>query len=59
MGAQVLVEESYFDGVALAIVTNLDSDEEGFATSLNNVLANGSTEQITQEASLSIPYEYT
>ncbi|KAK2758764.1 hypothetical protein FQN54_003455 [Arachnomyces sp. PD_36] len=59
MGAQVLVEESYFSNVQLAIVTNLDSDEEGFATSLNNVLANGSTDQITQEASLAIPYDYT
>lgn len=59
MGAQVLVEESYFSNVLLAIVTNLDSDEEGFATSLNNVLGNGSTEQITQEATLTIPYDYT
>lgn len=48
MGAQVLVENSSFTDVERAIVTNLDSDEEGFANERNNLLTN-STTQITQK----------
>ncbi|PGH15582.1 hypothetical protein AJ79_02364 [Helicocarpus griseus UAMH5409] len=59
MGAQVLVEESYFDNVKRAIVTNLDSDEEGFATERNNIFEGETTTEITQEASFSPSYDYT
>jgi len=76
MGAQVLVESSIFENVAvsipislesqlfltltqLAIVTDLDSDEDGYAVQRNNVFTNSPTE-ITQAGSLSsVPYTYT
>ncbi|PSN61941.1 pectin lyase-like protein [Corynespora cassiicola Philippines] len=58
MGAQVLVEENSFTDVQLAVVTDLDSKEDGFATERNNIFTNSDT-RITQEASLTIPYEYT
>ena len=59
MGAQILAEENYFDGVKLALVTNLDSDTEGSINSKNNVLAGGSTTQITKTSSYTAPYSYT
>ena len=58
MGAQVLVEETSFTDTHRAIVTNLDSKEEGFAVSRNNIFTNSDTD-ITQEGSLTPPYEYT
>jgi len=58
MGAQVLVEENSFTDTQLAIVTDLDSDEEGFATEKNNLFVNSAT-RITQKGSLSVSYTYT
>jgi len=55
MGAQVLVENTSFTGVDKAIVTNLDSKEQGFANERNNVFTS-STTQITQK--VRSPYEY-
>ncbi|KFY67747.1 hypothetical protein V496_01421 [Pseudogymnoascus sp. VKM F-4515 (FW-2607)] len=57
MGAQVLVEQCYFSNTKLAITTNLDSDEAGYAVSKNNIFV-GSTTDITQTGSLSPPYSY-
>ncbi|KAI1261104.1 polysaccharide lyase family 1 protein [Xylariaceae sp. FL1019] len=51
MGAQVLVEQNYFDSTKLAIVTDLDSDEDGYAVDQNNVFVDSTTE-ITQTGSL-------
>lgn len=59
MGAQVLVEKTYFEDVPLAIATDLYSDEPGYATDLNNVFAGNSTTEITQEADWTPDYEYT
>ncbi|KAI2638338.1 polysaccharide lyase family 1 protein [Xylaria nigripes] len=58
MGAQVLVEENYFESTKLAIVTDLDSDEEGYAIDVNNVFIDSST-RITQTGDLVAPYSYT
>lgn len=58
MGAQVLVEENAFTNVAKSIVTNLDSDEEGFATAKNNIFNNSPT-QITKQGSFVPTYKYT
>ncbi|KAF2844650.1 polysaccharide lyase family 1 protein [Plenodomus tracheiphilus IPT5] len=58
MGAQVLVEQNSFTNVDLAIVTNRDSKEEGFATESGNVF-NNSTTQITKKGSYKAPYAYT
>ena len=58
MGAQVLVEQNSFTNTDLAIVTNRDSKEEGFATESGNIYTN-STTQITQKGSYKAPYEYT
>lgn len=58
MGAQVLVEQTSFNNVNRAIVTNLDSKEEGFASNKNNIFTNSET-QITQEKEFTPPYSYT
>ncbi|KAF3933720.1 hypothetical protein ABW19_dt0204117 [Dactylella cylindrospora] len=58
MGAQVLVEQNSFTNVQLAIVTDLDSDEDGYAVERNNIFVS-STTRITQVGSLSPPYSYT
>ncbi|EMD86153.1 polysaccharide lyase family 1 protein [Bipolaris maydis ATCC 48331] len=58
MGAQVLVESNSFTNVAKSVVTNLDSDEEGFATEKNNVFSNSPT-QITKQGSFTPTYKYT
>ncbi|KAJ4323705.1 hypothetical protein N0V84_004180 [Fusarium piperis] len=58
MGAQVLVEQTSFNNVKRAIVTNLDSKEEGFASNKNNIFTNSDT-QITQEKDFTPPYSYT
>ncbi|KAF2129411.1 polysaccharide lyase family 1 protein [Dothidotthia symphoricarpi CBS 119687] len=58
MGAQVFVESSSFTNTANAIVTNLDSDLEGFANEKNNVYTN-STTQITQKGTWTPTYSYT
>ncbi|KFY11029.1 hypothetical protein V491_07364 [Pseudogymnoascus sp. VKM F-3775] len=57
MGAQVLVEQCYFSNTKLAITTNLDSDEEGYAVSKNNIFVSSTTD-ITQTGSLTPPYSY-
>ncbi|RMJ15266.1 hypothetical protein CDV36_005053 [Fusarium kuroshium] len=58
MGAQVLVEQNSFTNVQLAIVTDLDSEEEGFASNKNNIFTNSDT-RITQEKDFTPPYSYT
>ena len=58
MGAVVFAEENSFTDTQLAIVTDLDSDEDGFASEKNNIY-NNSTKRITQTKSLSVPYKYT
>lgn len=58
MGAQVLVENSSFTGVQRAIVTDLDSDEEGFANERNNVFTDSTTE-ITKKGTWVPTYKYT
>ncbi|CAG9977906.1 unnamed protein product [Clonostachys byssicola] len=58
MGAQVLVENTSFTNVKRAIVTNLDSDEDGYATSRDNIFNESDTE-ITQEGSFEPEYSYT
>lgn len=60
MGAQVLVEHSAFANTKLAIVTDLDSDLNGFAVSRDNVFSGTTTTRITNPGSLnSVPYSYT
>ncbi|KAK2606665.1 hypothetical protein N8I77_005399 [Diaporthe amygdali] len=59
MGAQVLAENNVFDNVPRSIVTNLDSDEAGFACDVGNVLSGSSTTEITQECSFTPAYDYT
>lgn len=58
MGAQVLVEANSFTNVDRAVVTNLDSDEEGFAVEKDNLFTNSPT-QITQQGSFAPSYKYT
>lgn len=58
MGAQVLVESSSFTNTKNAIITNLDSDEAGFAVEKNNSFSN-SPIQITQKGSFIPSYKYT
>ncbi|KAF1938227.1 pectin lyase-like protein [Clathrospora elynae] len=58
MGAQVLVESNSFTNVAKAVVTNLDSDEEGFAVEKNNIFTSSPT-QITKQGSFTPSYKYT
>lgn len=57
MGAQILAEQNYFLNTKLAIVTDLDSDEPGYAVNKNNVFVSSTTE-ITQTGSLTPPYNY-
>ena len=57
MGAHVLVESNIFTNVLLPIVTDLDSDEEGYAVERNNIFSNA-TARITQTGSLTVPYTY-
>ncbi|KAF2190336.1 polysaccharide lyase family 1 protein [Zopfia rhizophila CBS 207.26] len=59
MGAQVLVEQNSFSNVPLAVVTDLDSDEAGFAVEKSNIFSGTSTTRITQTGSLTPPYSYT
>ncbi|CAI6340114.1 unnamed protein product [Periconia digitata] len=59
MGAQVLVEASDFKGTKRAIVTDLDSKEEGFAVEKDNLFDGASKPEITQQGSLEVPYKYT
>ncbi|KAJ4305440.1 hypothetical protein N0V90_000971 [Kalmusia sp. IMI 367209] len=58
MGAQILVEQSSFTNTKRAIITNLDSDEDGYAVQKNNIFTNSDI-SITQTGSLTIPYAYT
>ncbi|KAH6897370.1 pectin lyase fold/virulence factor [Thelonectria olida] len=58
MGAVVLVEQCAFSSVKNAIITNLDSDEDGYAVSKNNVFTDSNV-SITQESELTPPYDYT
>ena len=58
MGAQVLVEQNSFTNTKRAIITNLDSDKDGFATNKNNIFVNSDV-SITQTGSVTIPYSYT
>ncbi|KAI0550555.1 pectin lyase fold/virulence factor [Xylaria curta] len=58
MGAQMLIEQNYFSSTKLAIVTDLDSDEDGYAVDKDNIFVDSDT-RITQTGSLSPPYSYT
>ncbi|OSS45165.1 hypothetical protein B5807_09140 [Epicoccum nigrum] len=58
MGAQVVVEENSFTGVERAVVTNLDSDLEGYANERNNIYTS-STTQITKKGTWTPSYKYT
>ncbi|KAI1181678.1 polysaccharide lyase family 1 protein [Nemania serpens] len=58
MGAQMLIEQNYFASTQLAIVTDLDSDEDGYAVDRDNIYVD-STTRITQVGSLTPPYSYT
>ncbi|KAF7548897.1 hypothetical protein G7Z17_g6768 [Cylindrodendrum hubeiense] len=58
MSAQVLVEQTSFSAVKNAIITNLDSDEEGFAFERNNLYTDSEI-NITQEKEFTPPYDYT
>ncbi|KAG9251856.1 pectin lyase fold/virulence factor, partial [Emericellopsis atlantica] len=55
--AQVLVENTAFNSVRRAIVTDLDANDPGFAVERDNIF-NDSNTDITQEGSLDVPYEY-
>ncbi|KAI0517070.1 polysaccharide lyase family 1 protein [Xylaria bambusicola] len=57
MGAQMLIEGNYFSSTKRAIVTDLDSDQDGYAVERNNIFVDSTTE-ITQTGSLSPPYAY-
>ncbi|KAH8813906.1 pectin lyase fold/virulence factor [Flagelloscypha sp. PMI_526] len=58
MSAQVLAQNNVFTNVNLALVTDLDSDDDGYLTSSGNVLTNSTTE-ITRTASWTPSYSYT
>ncbi|KAH7394991.1 pectin lyase fold/virulence factor [Phaeosphaeria sp. MPI-PUGE-AT-0046c] len=58
MGAQVFVEQNSFTGVSQAIVTNLDSKQEGYASQEGNVFVNSST-GITKASTWRPTYAYT
>lgn len=59
MGAKVLVEQSSFNNVPKAVVTNLDSKLPGFAVERNNIFSGTSTTAMTQTGQPDIPYQYT
>ncbi|KAF1810050.1 pectin lyase-like protein [Eremomyces bilateralis CBS 781.70] len=59
MGAQVLVESSSFTKSPKSIITNLDSDQEGFALSKDNIFDAVSQPAITKQGNLAPPYKYT
>ncbi|KAJ8693339.1 hypothetical protein PTI98_008343 [Pleurotus ostreatus] len=59
MGAQLLVENNVFNNVNLAVVTDLDSDLEGYAIERGNVFSGTTTTRITQVGSLNPPYSYS
>jgi pectate lyase len=58
MGAIARVENNYFYNVQLAMVTDLDSDQEGRIQNIGNILAGSSTTRITQTGTLNVPYSY-
>lgn len=58
MGAQVLVEQSSFTNTNRSIVTNLDSDLEGYANESGNIYTNSPT-QITKKGTYKPSYTYT
>ncbi|KFA60376.1 hypothetical protein S40285_08850 [Stachybotrys chlorohalonatus IBT 40285] len=58
MGANVLVEQNSFVNTNLAIVTDLDSDLEGYANQRNNIFTNSPT-RITRAGTWTAPYSYT
>lgn len=58
MGAKVLVESNHFKNTRRAIITNLSSDEDGYAVERNNIFDNSDIE-ITQSSSPSLGYSYT
>ncbi|KAL2752044.1 polysaccharide lyase family 1 protein [Sodiomyces alcalophilus JCM 7366] len=58
MGAQTLVEQSHFINTRRAIITNLDSSQDGYATQRNNIFQNSDI-SITQASNFQPPYSYT
>lgn len=59
MGANVLVENSHFEDVNLALVTNLDSKLEGSIAEKGNLLSGTSNKRITKVSTFKAPYAYT
>jgi pectate lyase len=58
MGANVLVENNSFSSVRRAVITNLDSKQDGYATERNNVFSSSDI-NITQKSSFSPSYKYS
>jgi pectate lyase len=58
MNANILVEHSSFTNTKLSVVTNLDSNTDGYATSRNNLFSNSDT-RITRTSGFNPPYSYT
>ncbi|MFI0960258.1 polysaccharide lyase family 1 protein [Streptomyces sp. NPDC021080] len=59
MGAQMLVENNVFRSTAVAVTTNRDSDEDGYANLTGNDLG-GATTEISQVGTFTKPpYSYT
>jgi pectate lyase len=59
MGAAVLVEDNWFDGVGMPILTHYKSPEDGTAHEQDNVYRNSGTADITMETSWRPTYLYT
>ncbi|KAF1362732.1 pectin lyase-like protein [Lizonia empirigonia] len=59
MGAQVLVENNSFTSVDKAIVTNLDSAEEGYANERNNIFTSSPTQITKKKGTWTPSYKYT
>ena len=55
----MLVENSVFEDVKLALVTDLDSDLEGSIKESGNLLTGSSTKRITKVSTLKVPYSYS
>jgi len=58
MGAQVLVENNVFKNIKAAIVTNLDSSEQGYANERNNLFTNSPINITRTGTYTSPPYTY-
>ncbi|MFF4586168.1 polysaccharide lyase family 1 protein [Streptomyces sp. NPDC001388] len=59
MGAQMLVENNVFRSTAVAVTTNRDSDEDGYANLTGNDLGGAATEVSQVGTFTKPPYSYT